>query len=54
VIDMVVAPGEIDYIVTPERTMEFAKFLKSIGGIENMPESWKDLYWENNHDLSGS
>lgn len=54
VIDMVVAPGEIDYIVTPERTMEFATFLKSIGSIENMPESWKDLYWENNHDLSGS
>ena len=54
VIEMVAAPGEIDYIVTPERTMEFAKFLKSIGSIENMPESWKDLYWENNHDLSGS
>jgi len=54
VIEMVAAPGEIDYVVTPERTMEFAKFLKSVGSIQNMPESWKDYYWENNHDLNGS
>jgi NitT/TauT family transport system substrate-binding protein len=54
VVEMITAPGEIDFLATPERTMEFAKFLKSIDGIENMPESWKDYYWENNHDLSGS
>lgn len=51
---MLTTEGEMDYSLTPERTMEFAKFLKSIGSIDNMPESWKDYYWENNYDQNGS
>ncbi len=51
---MVTTPGEIDYTLQPERTMQFAKFLKSIGSIKNMPASWKDYYWENNYDQNGS
>ena len=45
---------EMHYTVAPQRTMEFAKFMHSIGAIKNMPSSWKDYYWENNYDLSGS
>ena len=44
---------EMLYSLTPERTMEFAKFMHSIGAIKNMPASWKDYYWENNYDQSG-
>ncbi len=51
---MLTTEGEMDYALQPERTMQFAKFLHSIGSIKNMPDSWKDYYWENNHDLSGS
>jgi NitT/TauT family transport system substrate-binding protein len=51
---MLTTPGEMDYSLQPERTMEFAKFLHSIGSIKNMPGSWKDYYWENNHDQKGS
>lgn len=51
---MVGDENEILYSLTPERTMEFAKFMHSIGAIKNMPESWKDYYWENNYDQSGS
>lgn len=45
---------EMHYSITPSRTMEFAKFMHSIGSIKNMPSSWKDYFWENNYDLSGS
>tara|TARA_R110001592_G_scaffold124046_4_gene332654 strand:+ start:7840 stop:8883 length:1044 start_codon:yes stop_codon:yes gene_type:complete len=51
---MVTDEKEIHYDLKPSRTMEFAKFMHSIGSIKNMPTSWKDFYWENNHDLSGS
>ena len=54
VIDMLTTEGEMDYSLQPERTMEFAKFLHSIDSIKNMPASWKDFYWENNHDQDGS
>ena len=51
---MLTTPGEMDYALQPERTMQFAEFLHSIGSIENMPSSWKDYYWENNYDQKGS
>ncbi|GBE42668.1 MAG TPA: ABC transporter substrate-binding protein [Rhizobiales bacterium] len=51
---MVGDPNEMLYSQTPERTMEFAKFMYSIGSIKNMPASWKDYYWENSYDQDGS
>lgn len=50
---MVGNPDEMLYSQTPEGTMKFAKFMHSIGSIKNMPASWKDYYWENNHDQNG-
>jgi NitT/TauT family transport system substrate-binding protein len=54
VVDMLTTEGEMHYSLQPERTMEFAKFLHSIDAIKNLPGSWKDYYWENNFDQSGS
>ena len=54
VIDMLTTPGEMDYAVQPERTMQFAEFLHSVGAIKNKAASWKDYYWENNYDQDGS
>lgn len=51
---MLTTTGEMDYNLQPERTMQFAKFLHSIGAIKNLPAGWKDYYWENNYDLDGS
>ncbi len=51
---MVGDENEMLYSLTPERTMEFAKFMHSIGAIKNMPASWKDYYWDNNYDQNGS
>lgn len=50
---MVGDPNEMLYTLKPERTMQFAEFMHSIGAIKNMPASWKDYYWENNYDQSG-
>ena len=54
VIEMTTTPGEVDYLLEPERTIQLAEFLHSVGAISQMPESWKDYYWENNYDLDGS
>ena len=51
---MVGDPKEMFYSVQPEGTMKFAEFMHSIGAIKNMPKSWKDYYWENNHGQNGS
>jgi NitT/TauT family transport system substrate-binding protein len=51
---MLTTPGEMEYSLQPERTMQFAEFLHSIGSMKNKPGSWKDYYWENNYDQNGS
>lgn len=51
---MIKSKDEMHYSLQPNRTMEFAKFMHSIGAIKNMPSSWKDYYWENNYDQKGS
>lgn len=44
----------VAYTPTPSRMMVHAEFMHKIGSIKNMPESWKDLFWENVHDRPGS
>jgi len=44
---------EIAFDPTPKQTMKYAKFLANIGDIP-MPSSWKDYYYSNNHNMSGS
>jgi NitT/TauT family transport system substrate-binding protein len=51
---MVTDQKEIHYTPTPKKTMDFARFMHSIGSIKNLPASWKDYYWDNNHDQEGS
>jgi len=51
---MLTTPGEMDYTLKPERTMQFAEFLHNVRAIKNLPSSWKDYYWENNYDQDGS
>jgi hypothetical protein len=42
------------YSPTPSRMMVHAEFMHKIGSLKNMPESWKDLFFENVHDRPGS
>jgi sulfonate transport system substrate-binding protein len=34
--------------------MKYARFMHSIGSIRNLPESWRDLFFEEIHGAPGS
>jgi NitT/TauT family transport system substrate-binding protein len=34
--------------------MKFATFMHSVGSLKAVPKSWKDLFFPEVHDLSGS
>jgi NitT/TauT family transport system substrate-binding protein len=42
------------YTPTPSRMMVHAEFMHKIGSLKNMPESSRDLFFENVHDRPGS
>ena len=48
------ADPDIRFTTTPENTMRYAEFMHSIGSIENLPASWRDLFFPEIHDLAGS
>ena len=45
---------QIRYTMAPEGTMRFAEFLHKIGRIKEKPASWKDMFFPEIHNLSGS
>lgn len=45
---------DIEFTTTPENTMRYARFMHSIGSIENLPDSWRDLFFPEIHDAPGS
>jgi NitT/TauT family transport system substrate-binding protein len=51
---MVSDANEMLYTYQPERTVELAKFMHGIGSLKNQPASWKDYFWDENHDQNGS
>jgi NitT/TauT family transport system substrate-binding protein len=51
---MISSKAEMDYGMTPQRTMDFARFMHKDGTIKNLPASWKDYFHDNAHGLAGS
>jgi NitT/TauT family transport system substrate-binding protein len=45
---------ENEWTMTPKKTMAFAEYMSRVGMIPVKPESWKDLYVKNIHNLPGS
>ena len=45
---------EVEFTVVPKNTMEFAKFMHSIGSVKVMPDSWKDMFFPTVHAMKGS
>jgi NitT/TauT family transport system substrate-binding protein len=39
---------------TPQNTLKYARFMHEIGTLKTRAESWKDLFFEDAHDLPGS
>jgi NitT/TauT family transport system substrate-binding protein len=48
------ADPDIVFTTTPENTLRYAEFMHSIGSIENLPVSWRDLFFAEIHDQPGS
>ena len=44
----------VRFSVTPENTMKYADFLYKSGTIKQRPNSWKELFFSEIHDLPGS
>lgn len=45
---------ENEWTITPKKTLEFANFMQSVGAIPTKPESWKDLFFPEIHNLPGN
>jgi NitT/TauT family transport system substrate-binding protein len=45
---------DIKFTTTPENTYKYAAFMHDIGSIENLPESWRDLFFPELHGRPGS
>jgi NitT/TauT family transport system substrate-binding protein len=44
----------IEYNVAPQNTMKYAAFMNKVGSLKNKPASWKDYYFPEMHDRTGS
>ena len=51
---MITNPKQITFSSTPRGTKDHADFMHAIGTLKNQPESWKDLFWENETEKDGS
>jgi NitT/TauT family transport system substrate-binding protein len=45
---------QMRYTLVPERILPFAQFMHQVGTLKTRPASWKDLFFPDIHDLSGS
>jgi NitT/TauT family transport system substrate-binding protein len=42
------------WTTAPQQTMTFANFMHKVGTMKRLPNSWKDLYMPESHELAGS
>ncbi len=50
----IITDPSVEFTTTPRNTMKFADFLHEIGAIKIKPKTWKDMYFKEIHDKSGS
>jgi NitT/TauT family transport system substrate-binding protein len=50
----IIGGKDVTWTQTPQANMTFAKFMHQVGSIKASPESWKDLYFSEIHDLPGN
>jgi len=53
VVAIISAPG-FDFTKVPKKTFKFAEFMHRIGSLKAKPESWRDLYFAEAHQLGGN
>lgn len=45
---------QVRYTLAPDRILPYAQFMHEVGTLKNRPQSWKDLFFPEVHDLPGS
>ncbi len=50
----IIGGKDVSWTQTPQANMTFARFMHQVGSIKASPESWKDLYFSELHDLPGN
>jgi NitT/TauT family transport system substrate-binding protein len=45
---------DVKFTTTPQNVLKYVDFMQKIGSIKAKPESWKDLFFPNVHQLPGS
>ncbi len=53
-VEEILAGPQVKWTLTPEQTMKYAGFMAEVGTIKVKPDSWKDLFFPEIHDLPGS
>ena len=51
--DMIGDP-DLAYMTAPTGVMRLAEFMQRIGRLKRLPQSWKDLFFPEAHDLPGN
>lgn len=50
----IITDDSVEYLMAPKNTTKYSDFLHEVGAIEHKPDSWKDMFFENVHELQGS
>jgi len=53
-VEKIVSGPQVRWTMTPENSMKFATFMHSVGTLKQAPQSWRDLFFPEIHDLDGS
>ncbi len=49
-----ISDPDIDYTTAPANLMKHVEFMHKVGRLKHMPNSWKDMFFAEAHDLDGS
>ncbi len=50
----IVSGAQVRWTMAPENAMKFATFMHAVGSLKTAPQSWRDLFFPEIHDLDGS
>lgn len=52
--DKILSNPQVQYTMVPQNTMKYADFMNKVGSIKKKPASWKDLFFPDIQNASGS
>jgi NitT/TauT family transport system substrate-binding protein len=53
-IEKIIRLPENEWTMTPKKIMSYAEFMNRVGMLPAKPASWRDVFFEDTHKLSGS